>query len=124
MTRRRIDVRRDIKFFAAKLLRRRVARRAENRSTGSQQRLAARDSGNRKAEVANLHCAVRPNKAIRRLNVAMKNARGVGGFEAVDDLQHGVDSGFDWQGAAFTDLIFESPALDEFHGYDWTPRDF
>ncbi len=67
------------------------------------------------AEVHDFCVAARGDEKIGGLDVAMDDAGGVGGVEAVGNLDAPVEEGFDVERAA-GDFVFQSLAIEEFHG--------
>ena len=67
------------------------------------------------AEVHDFRVAARGDEKIGGLDVAMDDACGVGGVEAVGNLDAPIEKGFDLERAA-GDIVFQSLAVEKFHG--------
>lgn len=109
----RVDVRAHVERFTAKLFRRRVLRRALESLAADLP--FARARRNRQAEVTDLHAAVDINEAVRRLDVAMQNARRRRGIESANHIKNGRDRLGGGHRTALNDAVFECAAWQQLH---------
>jgi hypothetical protein len=119
-----------IEVSAANLLGRHIGDRADGAAGAGEQIFGSDEAGGDggafgdflagwrelgEAEVHDFRVAARGDEKIGGLDVAMDDACGVGGVEAVGNLDAPVEEGFDVERAA-GDIVFQRLAVEKFHG--------
>ena len=109
-----MDVRTCIQGLALELLRRCKLRRAV-KGAGRRQPHVPGECRDRQSKVADFDRAVTIDKTVRRLDIAVEDARGMHRIEAGDHLQDRIDCLRRWERTVFLDTFFQRAARQQFH---------
>ena len=112
----RVNVGAHVKLVPLQLLGRGERGRTHEGAADRQVRFRPPLRGNRKAEVSDLHRAIILDEAVGRLDVAVKDADGLGRLQALDDLEDGVDGLGHRHRPLLLDAILDRSARHQFHG--------
>ena len=120
----RIHVRTQAQFVSAKLFGRTKCWSAKKRVGRGKRRFGPNSSRNRQTEVANLNRPFGVHETIGWLDVPMKDADALGGFQPGDNLQHAIDRFRGGQRALRIHAVLQRPTGNQFHGDHRCAGDF